>query len=84
MDRVERGEGAVGRLLADDSLVRDLEATAANAKSTTEAVPALLRRAEDSLAQLQKISRDLARTTPQMPKIAHNLEATTQDRGRSS
>ncbi len=79
MERVERGEGAVGRLLADDSLVRDLEATAANAKSTTEAVPALLRRAEDSLAQLQKISRDLARTTPQMPKIARNLEATTQD-----
>jgi phospholipid/cholesterol/gamma-HCH transport system substrate-binding protein len=78
MDRIERGEGAVGRLLADDHLVRDLEATAANAKASTEALPDILRRVEKSLAEVQKISQDLARTTPQMPQIARNIEETSK------
>jgi phospholipid/cholesterol/gamma-HCH transport system substrate-binding protein len=78
MDRLERGEGAVGRLLADDHLVRDLEATVANAKASTEAIPNILARVEKSLAEVQKISQDLARTTPQMPQIARNVEETSK------
>jgi phospholipid/cholesterol/gamma-HCH transport system substrate-binding protein len=75
MDRLERGEGAVGRLLADDRLVRDLEATAANAKASTEAIPDILARVEKSLAEVQNITRDLARATP---KIAGNVEETSK------
>lgn len=74
MERLERGEGAVGRLLADDQLARDLEATAANAKASTEALPGILSRVEKSLADVQRITRDLAHATPQMPKIARNVE----------
>ncbi|MGH6915086.1 MAG: MlaD family protein, partial [Geminicoccales bacterium] len=78
MERLERGEGTVGRLLADDRLMRDLESTAANAKASTEAVPKILGRVDESLAVLQKAARDLARATPRMPKIARNVEETSE------
>lgn len=76
MERLERGEGTVGRLLADDRLIRDLETTAANATASTEAVPDILRRVERSLAQVQTITRDLAKATPQ---IARNVEETSEN-----
>jgi phospholipid/cholesterol/gamma-HCH transport system substrate-binding protein len=79
MDRLERGEGTVGRLLADDSLIRDLEATAANAQASTEGVPAILRRVEASLAEVQTITRNLAPATAQMPQIARNMEETSRN-----
>lgn len=79
MSRLERGEGAVGRLLADDRLVRDLEATAANANASTEAIPGILRRVEKSLAEVQKVTRDLARTTPEMPMLMLQVRATTAE-----
>jgi phospholipid/cholesterol/gamma-HCH transport system substrate-binding protein len=75
MDKIERGEGAVGRLLTDDSLVRELEATVANAKASTEGVPALLAQVEKSLAEVQKITSDLARATP---PIVRNVEETSK------
>jgi phospholipid/cholesterol/gamma-HCH transport system substrate-binding protein len=78
MDRLERGEGAAGRLLTDDRFVRDLEATVANAKASTEAIPGILSRVEKSLAEVQRISRDLARATPRMPEIARNVEETSK------
>jgi phospholipid/cholesterol/gamma-HCH transport system substrate-binding protein len=78
MSRLERGEGAVGRLLADDRLARDLEATAANANASTEAIPGILRQVEKSLAEVQKVTGDLARATPEMPGIARNIEETSK------
>jgi phospholipid/cholesterol/gamma-HCH transport system substrate-binding protein len=76
MERLERGEGTVGGLLADDRLIRDLETTAANAKASTEAVPDILRRVEKSLAAVQTITRDLAKA---MPQIARNVEETSEN-----
>jgi phospholipid/cholesterol/gamma-HCH transport system substrate-binding protein len=89
--RIEQGEGAVGRLLTDDRLVRDLEATVASAKDSVQAtgaliaqlsdgpgsVPDLLRRVDKSLADMQRISRDVARTTAQLPQIARNVDETS-------
>jgi phospholipid/cholesterol/gamma-HCH transport system substrate-binding protein len=76
MERLERGEGTVGGLLADDRLIRDLETTAANA--------------EKSLAAVQTITRDLARATPQiarnveetsenLPMVVRQARATTAE-----
>jgi phospholipid/cholesterol/gamma-HCH transport system substrate-binding protein len=76
MERLERGEGTVGRLLADDRLIRDLETTAANA--------------EKSLAAVQTITRDLAKATPQiarnveetsenLPMVVRQARATTAE-----
>lgn len=99
MQRLERGEGSVGRLLTDETLVRGAEAAvgragtilaslegaaeearrlvaAVNGGEGTEGggVPALLRRADATLAQLQRASRDLARATPTLPRTARNVE----------
>jgi phospholipid/cholesterol/gamma-HCH transport system substrate-binding protein len=95
MERLERGEGSVGRLLADDTLAREAEAAAGrmaailetlggaaeDAKRLTAAaagaeggVPALLRRADQTLAQLQRASRDLARATPALPRATRSVE----------
>ncbi len=103
MGRLERGEGSVGRLLSDDTLVRDAEAAARRASSILETlegaaddarrlaaavagrvvgggggggggVPALLRRADQTLAQLQRASRDLARATPSLPRATRSVE----------
>jgi phospholipid/cholesterol/gamma-HCH transport system substrate-binding protein len=97
MERLERGEGSVGRLLADDTLAREAEAVAGrmaailetlrgaaeDAKRLTAAaagaegdggVPALLRRADQTLAQLQRASRDLARATPSLPRATRSVE----------
>ncbi len=79
MGRLERGEGAAGRLLTDDRLVRDLEAMAANANDSIQAIPGLLARVEKSLAEVQRISRDLSRTTPHLPAIARNVEETSKN-----
>ena len=104
MGRLERGEGSVGRLLSDDTLVRDAEVAARRASSILETlegaaddarrlaaavagtdprggdgeggggVPALLRRADQTLALLQRASRDLARATPSLPRATRSVE----------
>jgi phospholipid/cholesterol/gamma-HCH transport system substrate-binding protein len=106
MERLERGEGSVGRLLADDTLAREAEAAALRASAILErlegaaadvgrlaaaaagpdggdgngaaaaggGVPGLLRRADDTLALLQRASRDLARATPALPRAARSVE----------
>jgi phospholipid/cholesterol/gamma-HCH transport system substrate-binding protein len=37
-------------------------------------VPTLLRRADQTLAQLQRASRDLARATPSLPRATRSME----------
>ena len=104
MGRLERGEGSVGRLLTDDTLVRDAEAAARRVSSILETlegaaddarrlaaavagadgrggdaeggggVPALLRRADQTLSSLQRASRDLARATPSLPRATRSVE----------
>ena len=105
MGRLERGEGSVGRLLSDDTLVRDAEAAARRASSILETlegaaddarrlaaavagaadgrggdgeggggVPALLRRADQTLGLLQRASRDLSRATPSLPRATRSVE----------
>jgi phospholipid/cholesterol/gamma-HCH transport system substrate-binding protein len=104
MGRLERGEGTVGRLLSDDTLVRDAEVAARRVSSILETlegaaddarrlaaavagadgrggdaeggggVPALLRRADQTLSSLQRASRDLARATPSLPRATRSVE----------
>lgn len=78
MERLERGEGTVGRLLADDRLVRDIEATAAQAKDTVQATGAIMARVEKSIVDVQSISRNLIRTTRQLPGIASSIQETSK------
>ena len=44
-----------------------------------DGIPAILRRADAVVANLERITRDLARATPRAPAIARNVERSTDD-----
>ncbi|MBV8525431.1 MAG: MCE family protein [Acetobacteraceae bacterium] len=52
----------------------DARALAQSASSRESGVPALLRRTDQLLANLQAVTRDLAKASPRTPQIARNLE----------
>ncbi|GGF42745.1 hypothetical protein GCM10011611_56450 [Aliidongia dinghuensis] len=64
---------ATERLDATLAQVQGLVATTA----APAGVPALLHRADDALASLQKVTRDLAGATPQLPSISRNVAGST-------
>jgi phospholipid/cholesterol/gamma-HCH transport system substrate-binding protein len=65
--------------LASDSLDATLVQVQGLVRSTAapDGVPALLRRADDALASVQKVTRDLASASPQLPAIARNAAGGT-------
>lgn len=106
-ERLNTGEGTVGRLLTDSTLARQAEEATrrANAALATiegatrdvqrltatlggtqrrgggtpdGSVPALLARADRTLAQLERASRDVARATPALPAAARNIREGTE------
>jgi phospholipid/cholesterol/gamma-HCH transport system substrate-binding protein len=81
--RVESGEGVAGRLVANDKLATDLEATllsvrelAAQLERTSKdpRIGQILVKTDSVLTSLQTTTRNLATT---MPKITENVTATT-------
>ncbi len=81
--RVENGEGVAGRLLANDKMASDLEASllsvrelAAQLERTSKdpRIAQILVKTDSVLTSLQATTRNLATT---MPKITENVTATT-------
>jgi phospholipid/cholesterol/gamma-HCH transport system substrate-binding protein len=107
IERMQKGEGDIGRLLTDETMARDIEAIVAKAgpavsdlaelaselrlaarnietlsqsiNSRDNGVPALLHRADATLATLQQTMRDLALAGQRASPIVHNVEAATRD-----
>jgi phospholipid/cholesterol/gamma-HCH transport system substrate-binding protein len=104
MDRINRGEGNVGRLLVDESMTKQIEATIASAHdsvtalnlimadlgqsakqvngltrdvSAPEGVPALLKRTDAVLDNLQIAMKNLTEASTRMPAISRNVESST-------
>jgi phospholipid/cholesterol/gamma-HCH transport system substrate-binding protein len=104
VDRINRGEGNIGRLLVDQSLMQqtevivgsareamaalnllmaELQKSAGNVSALTEemggpdGVPAVLARADATLAAAQKVLGDLAAASQRLPAIAKNVEGGT-------
>lgn len=104
VDGVERGEGSLGRLMADDQFARNAEAAAQElttllrggaqlvqrfdglaaqaerlmAESGPNAtLPALMRRLDQALANLQQATRDVSRATQRLPQTVRNVEEST-------
>ena len=91
MQRVEQGQGNIGRLLNDDTMIRNLEASAADAREAVadarrliaqinapgDGVPELLRRADATLTTLQTAMRNLAAAAERAPRISRNVESAT-------
>ncbi|MPY73880.1 MAG: MCE family protein [Alphaproteobacteria bacterium] len=95
LENVKKGEGNVGRLLVDDTLIKDVEATIAQARTATEqiaalartanaqdsGVPVLLSHAEQTLVSLQEIVLTLSKVAQEAPDIARNVESGTRNLG---
>ncbi len=106
-ENLQRGQGTIGRLLTDDTLIRQTEDTVAAADrqiaalapamtrlddiarqtdalmqqiaSGKEGVPEALRRVNAILKNLQTASVDISKLTPELPKVARNVVAGTDD-----
>jgi phospholipid/cholesterol/gamma-HCH transport system substrate-binding protein len=92
--RLERGEGAVGKLLGDDKMVADLQATLASAQSTMAhanavmaelertskdaRLPAMVQRTDAILASLQTLSRNLASASPRVGQLTDSVTTATE------
>jgi phospholipid/cholesterol/gamma-HCH transport system substrate-binding protein len=105
VERIERGEGTIGRLVSDEELARQVDGILGEANGVLEAVrrvvdgalritgdgervaaalagpqgvPALLRRSDQVMADIQRLSRELARAAPRTQNIARGLEQSVQ------
>jgi len=104
-DRIDRGEGTIGRLLTEDKLVRDMESLIAGLDAETRRIgpilddlktamqniadlsarfnaysgdiPEIARSLQEALASAEVVLKDLAQTTPQLPKIVKNVRDAT-------
>ncbi len=83
---IKAGQGSAGRLLTDDTLIRQAEDTVATLKAeiaqlgpTLAMAPGLLEQSHGVLANVQSMSRDLARATPQLPALARNATDSTSN-----
>jgi len=92
--RLERGEGMVGKVLADDKMVADLQATLVAAQSAmTHAnglmaelertskdarLPGMVQRTDAILASLQTLSKNLAGASPRIGPLTDSVAATTE------
>ena len=83
---IKAGQGSAGRLLTDDTLIRQAEATVATLKAQIvqltpilSRVPPLLDQSHAVLANARAISADAARATPQLPAITRNIADSTSN-----
>jgi phospholipid/cholesterol/gamma-HCH transport system substrate-binding protein len=104
VDRTNRGEGNVGRLLSDQTLIRQTETAVGSAQDTvatlnalfaelqksaldirdvtrkaggSNGLPAVLKRADATLATLQGLLMELGKGSNRMPAIAKNVQDST-------
>ena len=83
---LKAGHGSAGRLLVDDTLIRQAEATVAILKAEIAALgpiegklPPLLDQSHAILANVRGITHDAARATPQLPAITKNITTSTSN-----
>jgi phospholipid/cholesterol/gamma-HCH transport system substrate-binding protein len=104
VDRTKSGEGNLGRLLYDETLLRQTETAIASAQETIgtlnalftqlqgsaqdlrdvtrkaggpDGVPAVLKRAEATLASMQSLLNELGKSSNRMPAITKNVQDST-------
>jgi len=83
---IKAGQGSAGRLLTDDTLIRQAEDTVATLRTEIARlgpilapVPGLLDQSRGVLANVQTISRDTARSASQFPALARNVTESTSN-----
>lgn len=86
MAGIKAGQGSAGRLLVDDTLIRQVEDTVGALKDQIAklspimaGVPGLLGQTRDALGNVQSVTKDVARATPQLPTLARNATESTSN-----
>jgi phospholipid/cholesterol/gamma-HCH transport system substrate-binding protein len=94
VQRIERGEGSIGKLLADDKMVSDVQSALASAQSAVAhansllaelektskdaRLPSILQRTDGILASLQVVARNLAAASPKFGQVTSSVASTTE------
>ena len=83
---IKSGQGSAGRLLTDDTLIRQAEDTVTTLKGEIARlgpilapVPGLLEQSHGVLSNVQSITRDTAKTATQFPALARNVTDSTSN-----
>ena len=83
-DRIDRGEGAIGRLLTEDKLVRDLEALVTrmdpifdDLEKTIQNVSGFSKEFDIETGDIPEITRDLKKTVASMEMVMKDLSQAT-------
>jgi phospholipid/cholesterol/gamma-HCH transport system substrate-binding protein len=83
-DKIDRGEGAIGRLLTDDKLVTDLEALIArmgplfdDLEKTIQNVSEFSKEFDSETGDIPEITRNLKKTLASMEMVMKDLSQTT-------
>lgn len=78
---IQQGKGSAGRLLSDDTLIRQAEGTLTRLQATIATlqpqIGAVLAHADRTMSNLQSASHDLKAATPQLPAITRNVADST-------
>ncbi|MGD9411405.1 MAG: MlaD family protein [Desulfobacterales bacterium] len=73
-DRIDRGEGTVGRLLTEDKLVRDLESLIARLDAETGRLSPILDDLEETITNVAAFSTEFNTESGDIPKITRRLK----------
>jgi phospholipid/cholesterol/gamma-HCH transport system substrate-binding protein len=74
-DRLAAGEGSVGRLLAEDTLVRDLETTLASVKGQLGQLDGIMADLKTTSGEVAAMSRTIGGESGQLPQMITNANA---------
>jgi phospholipid/cholesterol/gamma-HCH transport system substrate-binding protein len=74
MERVQRGEGNIGRLLSDETLVRSLETTAAEAQAAAADVRRIIAQLEPAVGGLNELTRTVNAPEGGVPELLRRAD----------
>ena len=73
-DRINRGEGTIGRLLTEDKLVRDLESLIAQLDTETRRIGPILDDLKATMQNVAEFSTQFNAQSSEIPEITHSLK----------
>lgn len=74
LERAERGEGSLGRLLTDDALARSVEGAAADSAAVVRGVARLVERVDGLVQEAERLVTQTGATTGVIPSLLRRLD----------
>ena len=74
--RIERGEGSIGRLIADDTLIRELEIVLTRTQQAVAGLTPILQEMQAVASNASTMSEQFARQSSAIPKVTERAVAT--------